>query len=308
MTQSGDDAAELASARAMLKRVMQDPRHLSETLATFGVGRLGPEAARRVGEMRATRPGWDVARCRTEVLRRGTRATVARGALVGGPLLALAPYGFCAALLVQNRIVLELAALAGRDPTADERAAELLVLQDAYADVEAARTGLAQAREAGPQPKPAGKVRTLWRVTWRLANLLGLTGHKQQGDRPVPWWLRLLRWALLGATFAVSLVAPLVWMPYMADSYRQSTDRIARRAELFYFGNVTTPRRTPDHAPRRLALASVLFTAALVLLTLVVGIRLFDRTWVAVVAALLAGSLGGAAAGAALTRRRSRQA
>lgn len=307
MAQPDDDAAESASARAMLKRVMHDPRHLSETLATFGVGRLGPDAARQVRALRTARPEWELDQYRAEVLRRGARATVARGALVGGPLLALAPYGFCAALLAQNRIVLELAALAGRDPTAAERAAELLVLQDAYPDVEAARAGLAQAHEAGPQPKPAGKVRTLWRVTWRLANLLGLTGRKQQGDRTVPWWLRLLRWSLLGLTFAVSLVAPLVWMPYMADSYRQSTDRITRRAELFYFGTVTTVHHPPDRAPHRLALASVLVTAALVLLTLLIGIRLFDRTWVAVVAALTAGSLGGAAVGAAITRRRSRQ-
>lgn len=63
-----------------------------------------------------------------------------RGALVAGPLLALAPYAFCAALLTQNRIVLELATPADRDPTAPERASELLALQDAFPDLEAVCT------------------------------------------------------------------------------------------------------------------------------------------------------------------------
>ncbi|NUP49158.1 MAG: hypothetical protein HOW97_17905, partial [Catenulispora sp.] len=44
------------------------------------------------------------------------------------------------------------------------------------------------------------------------------------------------------------------------------------------------------------------------LVTLLAGIRLFDRTWVAVVVALAAGSLGGTVIGAVARRReRSRR-
>ncbi|NUP52813.1 MAG: hypothetical protein HOW97_36645, partial [Catenulispora sp.] len=282
-----------ATVRALLGRVRHDPRHLPETLATFGVGRLGPVAAQQIPALRAEHPEWDLRKCRAEVLRRGTRSAVSRGALIGGPLLALAPYGFCAALLVQNRIVLELATLAGRDPTTPERAAELLVLQDAFPDLAAARAGLAEAHAAEPPRPPVGKFRALWRMTWRMAYLLGLLSRRQEGERRDPWWLHMARWMLMGFTFLVGMVAPMVWMPYLADSYRQSTARIARRAERFYFGDVTAVRHVPDHASRRLATASVLLTGGLVLVTLLAGIRLFDRTWVAVVVALAAGSLGG---------------
>ncbi|MFD0637102.1 hypothetical protein ACFQ9X_41620 [Catenulispora yoronensis] len=234
-----------ASVRAAFGRVMHDPRHAPETLATFGVGRLGHEAARQMQELRTAHPDWDLPQARTEVLRRGTRTAVSRGALIGGPLLALAPYGFCAALLAQNRIVLELATLAGRDPNAPDRAAELLVFQDAYPDLDAARAGLAEARSAGPPAQPVGRIRALWRVTWRLAYLLGFTSRRQEGERKVPLWLRLLRYLLMGITFVIGLVAPMVWMPYMADSYRQSTARITQRAERFYFGGTTAVRHSP---------------------------------------------------------------
>lgn len=291
-----------ATVRALLGRVRRDPRHLPETLATFGVGRLGPGAARRIPELRAEHPEWDLQKYRAEVLRRGTRSAVSRGALIGGPLLALAPYGFCAALLVQNRIMLELATLAGRDPTTPERAAELLVLQDAFPDLAAARAGLAEAHAAEP-PQPIGKFRALWRMTWRMAYLLGLMSHRQEGERPDPWWRHAARWMLMGLTFLVGMVAPMVWMPYLADSYRQSTARITQRAERFYFGDVTAIRHASDRASRRLATASVLLTGGLVLVTLLAGIRLFDRTWVAVVAALAVGSLGGTAIGTLAARR-----
>jgi len=258
--------------------------------------------------MRAAHPEWSVERGRAETLRRGLPTVISRGVLVVGPLLILAPYGFCAALMAQNRIVLELAALAGRDPRTPERAAELLVLQDAYPDVATAQAALAEIRRTTDTPPPrVGRLRTLGRVTLRLANLLGLVTRDQEGDQRVPGWLRTTRWLLVFVTFLVGLVFPLVWMPYMADSYRQSTARITQRAERFYFGDTTTVHQTRDREPRRLALISVLITVGLVLLTLLLDIELFGSTWLAVVVAVLVGSIAGSVLGLAATRWRSRR-
>ncbi|MFD0637103.1 hypothetical protein ACFQ9X_41625 [Catenulispora yoronensis] len=52
----------------------------------------------------------------------------------------------------------------------------------------------------------------------------------------------------------------------------------------------------------------MMFTAGLVLVTLLAGIRVFDRTWVAVVVAMAIGSLAGAGIGAFVMRRRLRRA
>ncbi|GAA2002946.1 hypothetical protein [Catenulispora subtropica] len=299
-----------ASMRVLLGRVRHDPRHTAETLAAFGVGKLGPNAAESVRKLRNAHPEWTSRQYLDEVLHRGMLASVSRGSLVGGPLLALAPYGFCAALMAQNRIVLGLAALAGRDPTLPERAAELLVLQDAFPDVDAARAGLAEAGAAGgAPPAPGGGLRTLWRATVRLANLLGLVTRTQEGESRPSRWRRMLGYVGLGVTFLIGMVAPLVWMPYMANCYRQSTVRIVQRAERFYFGTVTPIRHVPDRASRALALASVLITLGLVLVALFADIRLFDRTWIAVAVALLVGSLAGIALRTAavevMKRRRS---
>ncbi|NUR24257.1 MAG: hypothetical protein HOV83_00095 [Catenulispora sp.] len=304
---SPDLGVDAATLRALVGRVLHDPRHLSETLATFGVQRLGSPAAARVQGMQQAHPEWSTEQYRAESVRRGTMAAISRGVLVVGPLLVLAPYGFCAALLTQNRAVLELAALAGRDPTAPERAAELLVLQDAYPNLAAARVGLTRTRQAGgTEPAPIGRLRALWEVTARTAYLLGLVSRDQEGDRRLPKWRHALQWLLIGLTFLVGLVAPLVWMPYMADSYRQSTARLTQRAERFYFGTVTAVRRTPDRS-RAAAIASVLITAGLVFLVLFASVRLFDSTAIAVVVALIGGSVLGTAVGAVLVRRRLRQ-
>lgn len=311
-TEAGSDAddvgVDVASARALLSRIMHDPKHLSEILATYGVGKLGSRAAKRIGDLRSAHPEWTVEQYRAETLRRGLPTVISRGVLVVGPLLVLAPYGFCAALMAQNRIVLELASLAGRDPASMDRAAELLALQDAHPDVTTARAALAEAKRQGPAPPPdMGKLRTLWMVTARLAYLLGLVSRDQEGEQRVSGRVRALRWGLVFVVFFIGLVLPLVWMPYMADSYRQSTDRITKRAERFYFGTTTAVHHTRDRDSNRLALVSVLITVGLVVLTLLLDIQIFGRTWVAVVVAVLVGSVAGTALGVLAMRRRARK-
>ncbi|MFE0730599.1 hypothetical protein ACFW2X_20570 [Streptomyces antibioticus] len=225
---------------SLLREGLADPHRLPEHLALLAVRRLGPVARRTV----SAEPPPD----RAGVIRRGSRATVTEGAFVGGPFLLLIPVAFCAALLRQTRICLELAALTGRDPTDLERAAELLVLQGVYDDVGTARAALAVHAAA---PSHGVRPTALWTLTLRMARLLGLIVPDEPGAvRPGPW-VQTGRWLLLVAVILVGTVAPLVWLPYMARSYDRATRQLTRRAERFYFPGEpdATAGPVPDALP-----------------------------------------------------------
>lgn len=238
---------------------------------------------------------------RAAVIRRGHRATVAEGAFVGGPFLLFVPFAFCAALLRQARTVLELAALAGRTPTELDRAAELLVLQGVHDDVPAARAALAaQAAGAAAAPTPGRLRRTavLWALVMRMARLLGLLVPAEPGSRP-RWAAQTARWLLLVAVFLVGLVAPLVWLPYMASNYDRATTRLTARAVRFYFPDApddvgpSRPRRRLDPAAltsAARALLSLLVPIAVTLGLLATDLRIAGGRWQSLTIALAAAS------------------
>ncbi|MFJ9021071.1 hypothetical protein ACIRPU_13950 [Streptomyces sp. NPDC102259] len=262
---------------------------------------------------------------RAQLLARGRRATVTEGAFVGGPFLLLIPVAFCAALLRQTRTILELAALTGRDPKERDRAAELLVLQGVYDDVPAARAGLAahtadppgppgpsspsdpsgSSSHAGPSgpSRPSGRrIRpiVLWNLTLRMARLLGLITPAGPGGRPRRS-AQAARWLLLAAVILVGLAAPLVWLPYMANSYDRATTRLNDRAVRFYFptagadDDAPPPRRRPDPAALAgagRALLSLLVPVALIIGVLVADLRIAGGNWPVLGLALTAASVG----------------
>ncbi|MET8163934.1 hypothetical protein ABZT34_06670 [Streptomyces sp. NPDC005329] len=271
------------------------------------------------------------------MLARGRRATVAEGAFVGGPFLVLIPVAFCAALLRQTRTILELAALSGRNPTERDRAAELLVLQGVYDDVPAARAGLAAHTTDPPSPsspsdppshadpsslsRPSGRrIRptALWVLTLRMARLLGLLTPAGPGGRPRRS-AQAARWLLLAAVILVGLAAPLVWLPYMANSYDRATTRLNDRAVRFYFPTAgadddaappprARPRRRLDPATLAgagRAVLSLLVPVALTIGVLVADLRIAGGRWPVLGIVLTAASVG---TGAVWLWRRHRRA
>ncbi|MEV7996563.1 hypothetical protein AB0O67_33170 [Streptomyces sp. NPDC086077] len=140
-----DTLQDAALTRSVLKAAVADPQRLPETLASYAVRHMGPAAARSVTMTRAAHPDATMAELQDLLLSRGKRRVVTQGALIGGPMTIMAPFAFCAALLSQARVCLELTALGGQDPTVPVRSAELLVLQGVYADVDRARVALSDA-------------------------------------------------------------------------------------------------------------------------------------------------------------------
>ncbi|MEV0977612.1 hypothetical protein [Streptomyces sp. NPDC049915] len=226
---------------------------------------------------------------------------MAEGAFVGGPVLLLVPFAFCTALLGQARTVLELAALSGRDAVSEDRAADLLVLQGGYADTGRAAEALATTRRAlrgDGRPASQGTRGTrradLWRLTLRMARLLGLLTPATATSRRSRY-AQVARMAFLG--LVAGMVAPLVWVPYMAVSYRSATQRLTERAEAYYFGQAggAAPERSRLDPAVLLAagraVLSLLLPIGVTVTVLFADVRFAGSRWAAAGFAVAAGSV-----------------
>jgi uncharacterized protein (DUF697 family) len=167
-----------------------DPQYSPEHLALEAVRRLGPEARRWAEASRARQP--DVSP--DELARRATRRFVnlARlsGAVSGAAGLPGAVVDVGVLAWTQARMVLHVAAAYGIDPTHNDRATDLLVLQKVHKVTETARLalGVAAGRErAGAlfgQPAAAG--RTFLRLGVKLAQMAGVGAAKRMVAKVVP--------------------------------------------------------------------------------------------------------------------------
>ena len=229
---SGADEEAVFEAPAVLRLLWADPQYMPEHLALWSLKRFGPRASSAVEKLRASHPDADAAELERLVIERQTRISMTEGAFVGGPFIVLIPVAFCGALLVQAQMALELAALAGHAPDDEMRAADLLVLQGAYASTADAGAALAKvtrdpkAREGKRLPRG-----TRMSMIKRMAFMLGVMGSSDEK----PSRLRsTLQMALVGAVFLVGLALPLVWVPYMGWAFRKSSLRMGARATEFY--------------------------------------------------------------------------
>ncbi|MFB6889590.1 hypothetical protein ACFCX4_09790 [Kitasatospora sp. NPDC056327] len=282
----------------LVRSMRAHPARMPELLAVFAVRHRGPRAARRVAALRAAHPGASEHDLAGRTVDHARRVCQSEGAFVGGPFIWLIPFAFCTALLAQGQLLLELAALAGKDPTARARIPELLVLQGAHPDLAAAERALA----AGPPPPPppsgrglrSGRLRGLGSLLWRMARLLGLTSENT--EPPPSRWRSAGEWTLLALVLLMGTVAPLVWLPYMALSYTWATDRVAARGLAFHFGGAQADWRGPRRsradpgvvAATGRALLALLVPLVAVGVLLVADVRLADSRWPVLAPVLIA--------------------
>jgi hypothetical protein len=226
------DQDELARAPALMRLLWADPQFMPEHLAIWSLRYFGPRAQREVDGLRAGHPEAEPAELQSLAIQRRTRVAVTEGAFVGGPFIVLIPVAFCAALLTQAQMALELAALNGYAPDDEMRAADLLVIQGAYPSTDEAGVALA-AMTRDPKQREGKRLPPGTRIAMirRMAFMLGVLGAS---DEKRGWFRSALGWAGLGLVVLVGLVLPLVWMPYMALAVRRSSRTMARRASTFY--------------------------------------------------------------------------
>ncbi|UUU33784.1 hypothetical protein JIX56_30250 [Streptomyces sp. CA-210063] len=300
--------------RSLLALVVADPGHLPELLAEFAVRRMGPAASEAITRLRRNHPDATETELRARVIARGRRAVVSEGSLVGGPFLVLIPVAFCAALLSQARTALELAALDGRDPTASARAGELLVFQGVYENTRQARDALARTGPVAEAPARWKRWAALWQVTLRMARILGVLTPGDESPEAGRHVRRVAvqasRWLLLGSVLLIGTVAPLVWLPYLAVSYRRTDARLTDRVLAYYFADSAPapPHRASHVEPQVVgaalrALLSLLVPLVLIAVTFLTGLRIADSRWPVLGIVVATAS---AAVGALWYRRRHR--
>ena len=129
---------------SVLRMLWADPQNMPEHLALWSLKEFGPRASSAVEKLRSSHPAAEPGELEQLVIERQTRVSMTEGAFVGGPFIVLLPVAFCAALLAQAQMAFELATLAGCAPNDGMRAADLLVLQGAYASTSDASAALAK--------------------------------------------------------------------------------------------------------------------------------------------------------------------
>ncbi|WP_051967366.1 hypothetical protein [Kitasatospora mediocidica] len=307
------ESGRAGSTRRLLAAVRADPRHMPELMAVFAVEFLGERAATTVSDLRerhaeapehAPEPA-------ARVVRGGVQRSVVEGSFLGGPFMLLLPIAFCAALLAQLRMILELAALAGRDPRDPALAADLLVVQGVYGDVVTAEAAL---RAASSSPVEAGDVEAGDRAGWwstvrRQAYLLGLVAPE---DQPRGRLRRAAGWIGIGVLVLVGLVLPLIWVPACGEMYRRATGQLAERGAAYFA--LDHQQQAAPAAERRFAvrpgavlvavrtLVVGVVSVGTVLVVLVADLRLFTSHWLMAMLILFVAS--GVAAAVWYRRRR----
>ncbi|MGW6915804.1 hypothetical protein ACWGB8_18615 [Kitasatospora sp. NPDC054939] len=265
--------------RWLFRTMVADPGRLPEILAAFAYREMGPRADAAVARLRKEHPEAGPEELWGLVVEHGRRRVELEGAFVGGPLMVLMPVAFCAALLAQLRMVLELAVVAGRDAAEPERAAELLVVQGAHPDLPAARAALAHLDENPAVLRKRTPKKGFWAVIKRMAFLLGLV---TTSARPVSRLVHVGRWALVAVVLVAGFFAPLVWLPYLGWSYHRSTNELAAHTIAYYrLGTAPPPGRIRLSAdPGMLAaFLKAILSLLVVLATIFVFLVGLRNTW-----------------------------
>jgi len=173
-------------------RMKADPQYAPEHLALEAVRRLGPEARRWVGQVRAARPDLSddaVARLAEKRFLNHARLSGAVSGAVGLPG-AVVDMGVLA--WTQSRMVLHVAAAYGIDPAHSDRATDLLVLQRVHKVAESARValGVAAGRERASRLFQPAADRPLTGVMVklgaRLAQMAGVRVAKRMFAKVIP--------------------------------------------------------------------------------------------------------------------------
>lgn len=190
----GADAAEGAGTppRSLWARMKADPQYAPEHLALEAVRRLGPEAQRWAEQVRTARPDLDADAVAQLAAKRFINYARLSGAVSGAAGLPGAVVDVGVLAWTQARMVLHMAAAYGTDPTAPDRATDLLVLQRVHKVAETARValGVAAGRERASRlfaPTGGGPLTgVMVKLGVKLAQMAGVRAAKKVFAKMIP--------------------------------------------------------------------------------------------------------------------------
>ncbi len=173
-------------------RMKADPQYAPEHLALEAVRRLGPEAAAWAERTRADHPERTPDQLADMAIKRFTTLARISGTVSGATGLPGAVLDVGVLAWNQARMVLHIAAAYGHDPSASERATDLLVLQRVHKVAQTARLalGVAAGREraamlfVGSASRPLSGV--MMRLGLKLAQMAGVRAAKRMFAKMIP--------------------------------------------------------------------------------------------------------------------------
>lgn len=167
------------------ERLRNDPARAPEYLALAAAERHGPAAATWLEEKRRLYAMSPLELAEAAKKRHAALARFSGAATGVGGFVTVIP-DLAAAAWVQSRCVFFIAASFGYDPRDPMRPAELLVLQDLYPDVAAARAALDGTGTHIAQAMVMGRMQREEALATRLARMVGKRAVKRIGARLVP--------------------------------------------------------------------------------------------------------------------------
>ena len=255
----------------MLRMLWADPPYMPEHLALWSLKRFGPRASAAVEKLSSSHPGADQGELDRIVIERQTRISMTEGAFVGGPFIVLIPVAFCAALLAQAQMALELAALAGYAPSDQMRAADLLVLQGAYASRRRRAWPWRRLRgtqaSRGKEAPPGSRMN----MVKRMAYMLGVIESSEQKRSRLRSALQIA----MSRRGAHRIGASAHLGPGHGLAFRKSGIQIGERATEFYSQSRTSEAGVTVRKAERVRIgmaAGLLRMALLILLPIVVAV------------------------------------
>ncbi|MEH1128926.1 EcsC family protein [Micromonospora sp. CPCC 206061] len=212
-----DATAELPAG--LWDRMRSDPQYAPEHLALEAVRRLGPQARAWADRARAERPGVDADALAQQAIRKFVKLARLSGAVSGAAGLPGAVVDVGVLAWTQARMVLHVAAAYGVDPTHNDRAIDLLVLQKVHKAAQTARLalGVAAGRERagalfGRAAMPLA--RTVASLGVKLAQMAGVRAAKRLFAKLIPGaGIILGTWANSSATTDLARRAQAMYRP-----------------------------------------------------------------------------------------------
>ena len=177
---------------SLWSRMKADPQYAPEHMALEAVRKLGPEAAVWAERMRVNQPDLTPDALAELAVQRFTTLARISGAVSGATGLPGAVLDVGVLAWNQSRMVLHIAAAYGQDPSQNDRATELLVLQRVHKVSDTARTalGVASGRERASRLFETAASRPIsgqmLRLGVKLAHMAGVRAAKRMFAKVVP--------------------------------------------------------------------------------------------------------------------------
>jgi hypothetical protein len=252
------------SRRTLLQDLRADPHHASELVLLRVLAQVGPNVT--AGNP-GNRPGLSVEQATKRLIRRATSLARRDGAIIGSSFYVGMPSAMAMIYCHQLLLVLRIAALYGREPAHPARAAEMLVFQGRYADMEAAAAALRRAGTAAASDHHGFSIRTIVVQTARqVPQMVGMRVQKVR--RGGPWGM------VISAASLASYLVPFVGVPALAASNGRATRQLGKQAVAYYAAHPEPPAPDPEVVlPQRPGVrARILLTCAVIAAGVILGV------------------------------------